>query len=123
LCERRDTTLPTSKTDLPVNLGADQRADYANLPTETLRREALRYLTRLKKHPRLGLELRDHPTLGDLSDCRKVYFDENPNVPPRWRIVYRLVPNALSPTSVEIVSIGKRAYGEAYRVAVTRLGR
>ena len=78
---------------------------------------------RLKRHPRLGLDLFDHAQFGDLSDCRKIYFDEERNVSPRWRIVYRLVPDALNPTSVEIVSIGRRRHAEVYIVAARRLGR
>jgi mRNA-degrading endonuclease YafQ of YafQ-DinJ toxin-antitoxin module len=116
-------TPPISRPDLPVRLGPDQRADYAALRTEALRLEALRYLTRLKQHPRLGTQLRDHPTMGDLSDCRKIYFDERADVAPRWRIVYRLLPNADAPTVVEIVSIGRRAYADAYLIAARRLGR
>jgi hypothetical protein len=77
----------------------------------------------LKRHPRLGLDLLAHPVYGDLSDCKKIYFDEEADVSPRWRIVYRLMPNAANPTSVEIVSIGRRQYAEAYTVAVRRLGR
>lgn len=116
-------TLPTSPSELPVTLGADQRADFAALPTEALRRAALRYLTRLKTTPRLGKRLRDHPTMGDLADCRKIYFDERDDVPPRWRIVYRLVPDAEHPRSVEVISIGKRAHASAYVLAARRLRR
>lgn len=114
---------PTSKSDLSVKLGPDQRADFAQLPNELLRREALRYLTRLKQHPYHGTQLRNHPTMGDLSDCWKIYFDERPDVPPRWRIVYRLRPNNDHPTSVEIICIGRRAYAAAYLIAAKRLGR
>jgi hypothetical protein len=88
-----------------------------------LRVAALRYLIRLKKHPKLELRLEDHPRLGDLSDCRKIYFDERDDVPPRWRIVYRLVPNEASPTSIEIISIRQRSHADAYVFAVRRLGR
>jgi hypothetical protein len=30
--------------------------------------------------------------MGDLADCRKIYFDERADIAPRWRIVYRLTP-------------------------------
>jgi hypothetical protein len=116
-------TPPTSKPELPVKLGSDQRADFSALPNEALRFEALRYLTRLKKHPYLGTPLRDHPTMGDLSDCRKIYFDERDDTPPRWRIVYRLIPKNAQPTRVEIISIGRRASAAAYLIAARRLGR
>ncbi len=116
-------TPPTSKPDLSVKLGPEQRADFAALPYEALRLEAFRYLTRLKQHPYHGTPLRNHPTMGDLSDCWKIYFDERDDVPPRWRIVYRLTPNNDRPTAVEIISIGRRAYADAYLVAAQRLGR
>lgn len=83
----------------------------------------MRYLAELKRRPRLGLQLIDHATLGDLSDCRKIYFDEDRNVGPRWRIVYRLVPNAQKPRTIEVVSIGRRRNAEVYTVALRRLGR
>jgi len=107
---------------VPVKLGPDQRADYAALPTEALRVEALRYLVRLKTHPLLGKRLENLPTIGDLSDCRKIYFDERPG-PPRWRIVYRATPNDATARSVEILSIRRRAHADAYVAAVQRLGR
>lgn len=116
-------TPPSSAPDLPVTIGPDQRADYASLPNEALRVEALRHLAKLKRRPLLGQPLRDHPTMGDLTGCRKLYFDERSDVPPRWRIVYRVLPTESEPRSVEVISIGRRAYAEAYDVAAKRLGR
>ncbi len=116
-------TLPTSNPDLPVEIGPEQRADYAALPNEDLRCVALTYLLRLKRAPLLGLPLRDHPQLGDLSDCRKIYFDERADVPPRWRIVYRVLPDELNPRTVDVLSIGRRAHADAYVLAARRLGR
>lgn len=69
------------------------------------------------------MPLRTHPTMGDLSDCRKLYFDERKDMPPRWRIVYRLLPDETQPRSVDIVSIGRRAHADAYLLAARRLGR
>lgn len=116
-------TPPNSEPDLPVTIGPDQRADYSALPSEALRREALRYLARLKREPLLGQPLRDHPTMGDLTGCRKLYFDERIDVPPRWRIVYRVLPSEDDPRSVDVISIARRAYAEAYVLAARRLGR
>jgi hypothetical protein len=73
--------------------------------------------------PRTRKNARPYSCLGDLSDCWKIYFDERADVPPRWRIVYRLRPNNDQPTSVEIISIGRRAYADAYLIAAQRLGR
>ena len=119
----RDTTLPTSGSDLPVHIGSDQRADFAALPTERLRLVAFQRLARLKKQLLYGKPLRDHPTMGDLSDCRKVFFDEAEDMPPRYRIVYRVLPDEAAPRSVDVLSIGRRAYAEAYVLAARRLGR
>ena len=78
---------------------------------------------RLKTHPHLGLRLSDHPLIGDLADCRKIYFDEAADRPPRYRIVYRLKPNEDTPSNVEVIVIGRRASAEVYKEAIRRLGR
>jgi hypothetical protein len=106
-----------------VQLRSAAKGDFLALPNDALRREALRFLLRLKEAPRLGQPLGAHPLTGDLSDCRKVYFDENPNRLPRWRIVYRLLPNADTPRTVEIITIGARNRLLAYIETARRLGR
>jgi hypothetical protein len=108
---------------LPVTLRREITADFQALPNDALRREALIRLTSLKDNPFRGRRLRAHPSLGDLSDCRKLYFDERPNVSPRYRIVYRVLPDEASPKSVDVVIIGPRASATVYLRAVTRLGR
>ena len=92
-------------------------ADMAALPTDELRREAAKFLLRLKRNPHLGQPL-ENRAAGDLSDCRKIYFNE-----ARHRIVYRLLPNEHQPQRVEIVAIGARAHGAVYRSALERLER
>lgn len=63
-------------------------------------------------------------TPGDLSDCRKVYFDESPDDPrPGWRLVLRFRPDDRNRVQVQIVAIGRRKDGEVYETAVERLGR
>lgn len=106
-----------------VTVGPAARADYAALPTDALRMESLRYLARLKTSPFLGLRLTDHPTLGDLSDCRKIYLDEQHDVSPRYRIVYQLQPDEMNPRVADIVCIGRRVNAEVYLESLSRLGR
>jgi hypothetical protein len=105
-----------------VTVRAEISVDFQNLPSDALRLEAARYLLRLRDHPRLGLPLSVHPELGDLSDCRKIYFDERDG-PPRYRIVYKLVPDATTPREVDVVVVGPRASEKVYREAIQRLGR
>ncbi len=95
--------------------------DFRALPSDTLRWEALRYIVRLADEPFLGRPLRDHPTLGDLSDCRKIFLDESHDVDPRWRIIYRLVPNSQAPETAEVIIIGPRDQGVVYEGAAQRL--
>ncbi len=66
---------------------------------------------------------------GDLSDCRKLYFDETTDQSPRYRIVYRLLPTAERPTDIEVLAIGlKLAYQDRdlsyiYTLVAEKLGR
>ena len=60
---------------------------------------------------------------GDLSDCRKVYFDVDNNQKPRYRLVYRLTPSEVRAVAVEAVAVGERLNLDAYVRAVRNLGR
>ncbi|HEY1563908.1 MAG TPA: hypothetical protein VGF72_04405 [Gaiellaceae bacterium] len=62
-----------------------------------------------KTGPLFEEKLGEHPETGDLSDCRKIYFDK-----ARYRIVYRVLPNEKRPKSVEVTVIGARAELEVY---------
>lgn len=96
----------------------DLQADFDALPTDDVRREAAKMMLRLKRRPHMGQPLSVDARVGDLSDCRKVYFDE-----ARHRVVYRLLPDEQAPTEVEILAVGPRADLEAYKAAARRLGR
>jgi hypothetical protein len=96
----------------------DLQADFDALPTGELKREAAKMMLRLKRQPYLGQRLGVDARVGDLSDRRKLYFDE-----ARHRVVYRLRPDELAPTEVEIIAVGPRADLEAYTMAAQRLGR
>jgi len=39
-------------------------------------------------------------------DCRKLYFDEQRDMDPRYRIIYRLLPDEDGPTKVEVPGAG-----------------
>jgi hypothetical protein len=97
--------------------------DLRALPTESLRWEALRYIVRLRDEPWLGRRLTYHPVLGDLSDCRKIYLDERHDIVPRWRIVYRLLPNERAPEVAEVIIVGPREAEGVYHDAMSRLAR
>jgi hypothetical protein len=84
---------------------------------------AMKYFIRLETEPRFGLALVDHPLWGDLSDCRKIYLDETHARRPRWRIVYKLLPNDAEPETAEVIIIGPRADDAVYREVMARLGR
>jgi mRNA-degrading endonuclease YafQ of YafQ-DinJ toxin-antitoxin module len=97
--------------------------DLRALPTDKLRWEALRYIVRLRDEPYLGRKLKDHPALGDLSDCRKIFLDEAHDVDPRWRIVYRLLPNEAHPEVADVIIVGPRESEEVYLEVMRRLER
>ena len=96
----------------------DLQADFDALPTDELQHEAAKMMLRLKRRPYLGQRLGHDTRVGDLSDCRKVYFDE-----ARYRVVYRLLPDEQAPSKVEILAVGPRADLEAYKAAARRLSR
>src|SRR5690242_20026986 len=101
-----------------VVVGQAVHGDLRALPTDALRREALGYLLKLRERPRLGLRLSEMNATGDLSDCRKIYFGG-----ADYRIVYQVEPSSGEPQRVRVIAVGRRARLEAYRTAVTRLGR
>lgn len=72
-----------------------------------------------------GLLLEERQGTADLSDCRKIYFNLDPKdeQPPKFRLVYRLLPNEERPTRVQAVAVGYRAALDAYVRAARNLGR
>ena len=81
------------KRSLKVAIRPEAREDIRDLPTHTLQLEAAKFLLRLE-FANLGLPLTTLASVGNLSDCRKIYFGNT-----RYRIVYRLLPNERNPTS------------------------
>jgi hypothetical protein len=110
------------------------KGDLEALPTARLGRVALEWMHVLRSQPHRGLRLRWRSS-GDLSLCRKLYFDEddqplNPSwvlVPrpggPRFRIVYRLLPRPERPELILVIAVGPKVDedGGVYDEAVERL--
>jgi len=84
---------------------------------------AWKHLLRLETEPCFGQALTDHPIWGDLSDCRKVFLDESHEANPRWRIIYRLLPDERRPKTADVIIIGPREDDEVYRAIMSRLKR
>lgn len=102
---------------LPVKVGDDAKADLAALPIP-LRVEAFTWMLKLPDAPKLGQPLGEHGETGDLSDCRKIYFNR-----ARHRIIYRLAPTEENPARIEVIAVGARASLRVYLEAARRLGR
>jgi mRNA interferase RelE/StbE len=92
--------------------------DLRNLGSNALRLEAFGFLIELETNPLFGLKLDVREGVGDLSDCRKIYFDK-----ARHRIVYRVLPDERNPASVDVIVIGPREELDVYTEAIRRLGR
>lgn len=100
------------------------KADLRKLEDTSLQRVALQWMQRLRRHPTLGRPLTWRPGQ-DLRTCRKIYFDQDDRplersfVPakradggPRYRIVYRLLPDEGSATHAQILGVGLKRDGE-----------
>lgn len=49
--------------------------------------------------------------------ARKLYFDEQRDMDPRYRIIYRLLPDEDKPTKAEVIRIGlKVPYGDEEQI-------
>ena len=70
-----------------------------------------------------GAPLDTRASTGDLADCRKIYFDPNPHLKPRYRLVVRFRPNLVEAVVVEAVAVGRRESMDAYLRAARNLGR
>ena len=89
-----------------------------DLPSKELKRRALGLLAEVsKQNPKLGKPCGFAFSTGNLSDCRKLYFDEQRDMDPRYRTIYRLLPDEDGPTKVEVVRIGfKVPYGDEEQI-------
>jgi hypothetical protein len=111
----------TERLDLTFH--PDAADEVRNLPTRRLQRIVLQRVVDIAKGELIGAPLNVRASTGDLSDCFKVYVDEIGGPNPRFRIVYRLLPDPAAPTTVEVIAVGRRDNLDAYRSASMRLGR
>jgi hypothetical protein len=82
---------------------------------------ALQAVTDLADGRRTGKRLGLRPATGDLSMAWRLRFDLEGERPQRFRVVYRLLPDADSPVTIEVLSIGLRGGSAAYHSALERL--
>jgi hypothetical protein len=97
--------------------------DLFALPSRALMERALTLLVEVSRGNLAGQRLEDLVSVGDLSDCRKIYFDLDNNQKPRYRLVYRLTPSEVRAVTVEAVAVGERLNLDAYFRAARNLGR
>jgi hypothetical protein len=98
------------------------RQDIAELPNDKVRKRALEVLGYIANGLERGAPLDARVSTGDLSECRKVYFDlEGHRDRPRFRLVVRLLPNEAMAVTVEAVAVGRRANLDAYARAIQNL--
>jgi hypothetical protein len=92
----------------------DAKQQLFDLPSKELKRRALELLAQVSTaNPRLGKPCGFAFSTGNLSDCRKLYFDEAEDMDPRYRIIYRLLPDEDEPLKAEVIRIGlKVPYGD-----------
>jgi hypothetical protein len=106
-------------TRLPVELfDPTAKQQLLDLPSKALKRRALELLAEVSKgNPKLGKPCGFAFSTGNLSDCRKLYFDEQRDLDPRYRIIYRLLPDEDGPAKVEVIRIGlKVPYGDEEQI-------
>jgi hypothetical protein len=89
-----------------------------DLPSRELKRRALGLPAEISKgNLKLGKPCGFAFSTGNLSDCRKLYFDQQRDMDPRYRIVYRLLPDEDEPTKAEVIRIGlKVPYGDEEQI-------
>lgn len=110
---------------MPLQLTKAQgfEGDLFALPSRELMERVLALLVEVSKGTLTGQPLEELVATGDLSDCRKIYFDVDNNQKPRYRLVYRLTPNEVRAVAVEAVAVGERRNLDAYVRAARNLGR
>lgn len=95
--------------------------DLQNLKSTQLQLIALNLIELLIHGSIRGRRLDDHEDTGDLSGFFKIYFDVDKERPPRFRIVYRYMPNTAAPTQLQILVIASRENLRVYKEAVKRM--
>lgn len=119
-----------------LKLRRDALEDLKRLPSKRLRQVALEWLYRIEREPRLGQRLTWQRSTGDLSECRKIYFDKDdqprrlnfvartkPEQGAGYRIVYRLLPDDETAKEAEVIAVGPKfgPGGSVYAMVASRL--
>jgi len=79
---------------------------FAKLPREVQKR-ALQLLGEVANtDPLKGQPCGYQHATGNLSDCRKLYFDDAQDHDPRYRLVYRVLPTEDVPAEIEAITVG-----------------
>lgn len=87
-----------------------------------LRREIVRLLVALEQNPYLGREMWVVRGFEVLTDCRSLKFDTPVHKgKPRYRLVYRNVPEEGAIAIVCVLAVGERRQMAAYKHARARL--
>jgi hypothetical protein len=95
--------------------------DLDNLKSRKLQLIALNLVEQLMHGSIRGKRLENQEGVGDLSDFFKIYFDIDKERPPRYRIVYRYLPNSDAPTELQLLVIATRENLKVYKEAVKRM--
>jgi hypothetical protein len=109
---------PLARTYFP-----EFKEDLLALADVNLQRRVLTLWTDVSKGLVTGIPLQNLVSVGDLSDCFKIYFDLRDDGPPRYRFVYRIRHDGIEAVSVEAVAAGERRALRVYVEAARRLGR
>ena len=121
-----------------VKLRSEALEDLKRLPSKRLRRVELEWLYRIEREPHLGQRLTWQRSTGDLSECRKIYFDKGdeprrdnfvartkPEQGAGYRIVYRLLPDDKLAEHAEVIAVGPKfgPGGSVYTMVARRLDK
>jgi len=82
---------------------------------------ALQSIADLAEHRKIGKLLGVRHVSGNLSGYRRLRFDLPDERPPRFRLIYRLLPDEATADTIEVIAIGPRGGHAAYQAAVARL--
>ena len=95
--------------------------DLRNLPTKILQQLAVDLIYAISRGEIRGQSLQLNTSTGDLRGFFKIYFDTNKDRSPRYRIVYRLLPEKVLPNTLYIIAVGKREELKVYKDAIDRI--
>lgn len=97
--------------------------DLKNLSTKPLRQVAVNLIYAISRGEIRGQSLQLNKSTGDLRGMYKIYFDTERDRSPGYRIVYRLLPEKMLPSTLYIIAVGARADLTVYKNAISRLNK